>query len=458
MRPSLFQSFRGRIAEARRSEDLYFASLLDRNTIKSVFGGASEILDSATIYDTAVTLWTFLSQILSSDHGCVAAVAKLIAFRLGRGQKACSARTGAYCIARAQLDEQAMQRMVTHTGVAIERQAPDDWLWLGHRVVTADGTTITMADTAANQAEYPQQRAQAPGCGFPIARVVVMFALATGTVLNAAVGRYRGKLTAEVSLFRTIDDCVKKNDVFLGDRAYSGWFDMARLMGRGAHVVVRKHQLRKSDFRTGVRYGDDDHSISLPRPARPDWMTVEEYESYPATLDLRELRVRIDVPGFRVQEFIVHTSLLDALSYRKEDIAALYRRRWEAELNLRSLKTVMQMDHLRCKLPHRVRNELRAHLIGYNLIRQLMAEAALAGGIPPWRISFKGTMTTLVELIPILGACHDADECHESLLNCCRYHEVGNRPDRFEPRVRKRRPKPYKLMQKPRHSYKPNET
>ena len=457
MRPLEFLSFRARIAEARRSRDLFFASLLDRDAIKSVFGDASAILDSASIYNTATTLWVFLSQVLSIDHGCVAAIAKFIAFRRGRGQKACSARSGGYCIARDQLDEQAMQRLVTHTGAAIERQAPEHWLWLGHRVITADGTTITMADTEANQAEYPQLQAQAAGCGFPIMRVVVMFALATGTVLESAAGRYRGKLTAEVSLFRTIDACVGENDVFLGDRAYAGWFDMARLMGRGAHVVVRKHQLRHSDFRTGVRYGHDDHTIFLPRPARPDWMTVEEYESYPATLRLRELRVRIDVPGFRVQELIVHTSLHDANAYRKEDIAALYRRRWEAELNLRALKTVMQMDHLRCKLPHRVRNELRTHLIAYNLIRQVMAEAALAGGIQPWRISFKGTLTTVVEMIPILGASPLADDIYETLLQCCRSHEVGNRPNRYEPRVCKRRPKPHKLMQKPRHCYKPNE-
>lgn len=452
-----FSSFRSRIAQARQSGELYFASLLDRQTIDSVFGEASGILDSARTYTTATTLWVFLSQVLSTDHGCVAAVTKLIAFRCAAGQPACSPQTGAYCIARDQLDEPSMQRLVTRTGAAIEDQAPDHCLWLGHRVVSADGTTITMADTPQNQAEYPQLRAQAAGCGFPIMRCVVMFALATGVVLETAMGKYRGKLTAEVSLFREIDNCIEEDDVFLGDRAYSSWFDMARLMKRGVHVVVRKHQHRKSDFRTGIRYGKDDHSIQIDRPPRPEWMTPQEYANYPEFIIIREIRIRIEIEGFRSKEIIVHTSLHDDIEYSKEDIAALFRRRWQAELNLRSLKSIMQMEHLRCKKPHRVRNELRAHMIAYNLIRQVMVETAVEGGLQPWQISFKGTMSTVTEMLPILGMINNANELCGVLLASCRCRIVGNRPDRYEPRVLKRRPKPYKLMQKPRRQYKPGE-
>jgi len=454
---STFSSFRTRIAQARQSGDLYFASLLDRQTISSAFGDASGILDSARTYNTATTLWVFLSQVLSMDHGCVAAVTKLITFRCAAGLPPCSPQTGAYCIARDQLDEPSMQRLVAQTGEAIEDQAPDDWLWLGHRVVAADGTTITMADTPDNQTEYPQSRAQATGCGFPIMRCVVMFALATGVVLETAMGKYRGKLTAEVSLFREIDNCIVEDDVFLADRAYSGWFDMARLMQRGVHVVVRKHQHRKSDFRTGIRYGKDDHSIQIDRPQRPDWMTPVEYASYPEFIVIRELKIRVEIEGFRTKEIIVHTSLYDDIQYSKDDIAALFRRRWQAELNLRSLKTIMQMDHLRCKKPHRVRNELRAHMIAYNLIRQVMAEAAVEGGLQPWQISFKGTMSTVTEMLPVLGMISNANELYKVLMASCRRRLVGNRPDRYEPRVLKRRPKPYKLMQKPRCQYKPGE-
>ena len=454
---SEFGSLQSRVAHARQAGDLYFAALLPKETINESFGEARGILDRARIYITSVTVWVFLSQVLSTHHGCVTAVTKLIAYRVALGLAACCAKTGAYCIARDKLDEQAMQRLLRHTGQAVEEQAPDKWFWLGHRVITADGTTVTMADTAENQAEYPQQRAQAPGCGFPIMRMVVFFALATGTVLEIATGKYRGKLTHEVSLFREIDACLEENDVFLADRAYAGWFDMARLMARGAHVVVRKHQLRKNDFRTGRRLGHDDHVIRLQKPQRPTWMEQEEYDDYPEFIEIREVRIRVQQKGFRSREIIVHTSLLDDSEYSKDDIAALFRRRWQAELNLRSLKTVMQMDHLRCKKPHRVRNEVRAHLIAYNLIRQVMSEAAREAGVQPWQISFKATMSTLTDMLPVLGMIRDPAQLCRVLLACCQQHTVGNRPDRYEPRVLKRRPKQYKLMQKPRNDYKPGE-
>lgn len=452
-----FDSFRNRLRKARLSGDLFFSPLLSRETIASTFGEASGILDSARIYDTSVTLWVFLSQVLSIHHGCVSAVTKLIAHRVAQGLPACSCETGAYCLARDKLDENAMHRLVTQTGRAIDDQAPDHWLWLGHRVITADGTTVTMADTAENQAEYPQQRSQAPGCGFPIMRLVVLFTLSTGVVLETAMGKYRGKLTHEISLFRQIDQCIEEDDVFLADRAYSGWFDMARLIRRGVHVVVRKHQFRSSDFRTGVRFGKDDHAIHLHKPQRPQWMSHQEYESYPDFITVREIRVRVETNGFRTRELIVHTSLLDDNGYSKDDIAALFRRRWNAELNLRSLKTVMQMDHLRCKKPHRVRNELRAHMIAYNLIRQVMSEAAMEAGVQPWQISFKGTITTLTEMLPALVIGNDSHALCNLIFACCRTHVVGNRPDRYEPRVLKRRPKQYKLMQKPRRQYKPGQ-
>ena len=350
-----------------------------------------------------------------------------------------------------------MHRLVTSSGQAIDAKAPDHWLWLGHRVITADGATVTMADTSDNQEAYPQLSSQAPGCGFPIVRIVVLFALSTGVVLDMAMGRYKGKLTHEVSLFRQIDQIIQETDVFLADRAYAGWFEMARIMQRDAHIVVRKHQMRKSDFRTGIRYGKDDHSIQIDKPQRPAWMSEEEYETYPDFIMIREIKIRIANKGFRTREIIVHTSLWDDVNYTKEDIAALFRRRWQAELHLRSLKTIMQMEHLRCKKPHRVRNEIRAHMLAYNLIRGVMAEAAIEGGVQPWQISFKSTLTTVSDMLPMLGLISNVDELCDVLYQCCLQHAVGNRPDRYAPRVLKRRPKKYKLMQKPRKKYKPGQ-
>jgi len=451
----MFDSFRSRMAAARRDDQLFFAALIDQQTIRSSFGEASRILDSARIYTTAVTVWVFLSQMLSSGHNCVKAVAKLIAYRAAHGLTIPSARSGAYCRSRDKLDEPSMHRLVTETGAAIEDAVPDQWLWRGHRVIVGDGCTLTMADTPENQEAYPQMTTQKPGCGFPILRMVVFFGLATGVVLEAAMGRYKGKLTAEVSLFREMDEILQEDDVYLADRAYSGWFDIARQLARNVHVVLRKHQSRKTDFRTGVRYGKDDHAVFWDKPTRPTWMSKEEYAQYPAFLTLREIKVRIATLGFRTREAVVVTDLLDDIEYSKEDLAAIYRRRWQAELNLRSLKTIMQMDHLRCKEPHRVRNEIRAHFIAYNLVRQMMSEAAARGGVQPWQISFKGTMQTLNELLPVLGVIGNADQLCDIFFDCCLQHVVGNRPDRYEPRVRKRRPKPYKLMNKHRHTYQP---
>lgn len=452
-----FDSFRNRVHHARQCGELYFASLISKETIESTFGEATSILGAARVYTTAVTLWVFLSQVMSIHHGCVSAVAKLIAYRVAKGQSACSSRTGGYCIARSKLDEASMQRLVTTTGKAIEAKSPQHWLWLGHRVITADGATVTMADTPENQSEYPQLSSQAPGCGFPIARIVVLFALSTGAVLDMALGQYKGKLTHEVSLFRKIDKIIEKNDVFLADRAFAGWFEMARMMQRGAHVVVRKHQLRKSDFRSGIRFSKDDHAIELAKPVRPEWMCEEEYEKYPDVIMIREIKIRVTNTGFRTREIIVHTSLNDDIAYTKDAIATLFRRRWQAELNLRSLKTIMQMEHLRCHQPHRVRNEIRAHMLAYNLIRGVMSEAAMRGNIQPWQISFKATMTTITDTLPVLGIISDADELCDALFHSCLQHTVGNRLDRYEPRVLKRRAKKYKLMQKPRRSYKPRE-
>jgi hypothetical protein len=336
----------------------------------------------------------------------------------------------------------------------VEDAAPAAWRWLGHRVRVVDGSTLTMPDTPENQAEYPQLASQKRGCGFPIARILVVFSLAVGTVLEAAIGKYQGKQTGENSLFRTLHSTLQEGDVVLADRYFSGWFDLALLQQRGVQMVVRKHQLRATDFRTGQRLGHDDHLVCWNKPPRPEWMSQEQYATLPDSLTLRELRVRVEQRGFRTKEVLVITTLLDAEKYSAGEFAKLYRRRWQAELHLRSLKIVLQMDHLRCKTPHRVRNEFYMHLVGYNLIRRLMALAAFQAGVEPWTVSFKGALQTMNNLLPLLSSHVSTDRWCEALLEAIATHVVGDRPDRFEPRVKKRRPKNYKLMREPRENYK----
>jgi hypothetical protein len=283
---------------------------------------------------------------------------------------------------------------------------------------------------------------------------VLVFSLSVGTALAAAIGKYQGKQTGENSLFRTLYPILKEGDVVLADRYFSGWCDIALLQQRRVDTVIRKHQLRATDFRAGQRLGRGDHLVCWSKPARPDWMSDAQYASLPESLTMREVRVHVEQKGFRTRELVVVTTLLDCKQYTAAEIAKLYRRRWQAELNLRSLKIVLQMDHLRCTAPHRVRNEFHMHLVAYNLIRRLMAIAASRAGVEPWTVSSKGTLQTWHNLLPTLWTSISTDEWCNALLDAIATHRVDDRPDRFEPRVKKRRPKNYKLIREPREIYK----
>jgi hypothetical protein len=448
----MVQSFHAAVAEARRHGDLYFAALLPEDDIEKAFGRA-RLFWQGWIYTPAVTVWTFLAQCLSADHSCREAVARLIAWRVACGLKPCSAHTGAYCTARGDLPEEAVHELVRNTGKQVEDEAPEIWLWHGRKVRVVDGSTTSMPDTEANQAAYPQMKAQRPGCGFPIARLLVVFSLAVGTVVEAAIGQYKGKQTGENSLFRRLYDVLGEGDIILADRYFSGWCDIALPLQRGVDLVLRKHQLRRSDFRTGQRLGTEDHLVVWSRPQRPGWMSAEQYATLPDALTLRELRIRVVQKGMRTRSLVVVTTLLDAEQYPAEEIALLYRQRWQAELHLRSLKVVLQMDRLRCLTPEHVHNEFFMHLVGYNLIRNVMAAAARQSRQAPWEISFKGTLQTLGQFLPLLAANVALEVWCEALLTAIATHVVGHRPDRFEPRRVKRRPKPYKLLQKHRRLY-----
>ena len=282
---------------------------------------------------------------------------------------------------------------------------------------------------------------------------MAIFSLSVGTVLEAAIGKYEGKQTGENSMFRKLHGSLAEGDVVLADRYFSGWFDIAMLLLRGVDVVVRKHQLRRTDFRTGWRLGKSDHVVVWRKPPCPRWMSAKEYAEFPEEVALREIRVRVCQKGFRAKSIVVVTTLLDAEQYPREEIALLYRQRWQAELHLRSLKIVLEMDHLRCKTPERVRNEFYVHLLSYNLIRSVMATAAFQSQKTPWQISFKGTLQTLNQFLPLLAARANADTWCRALLRAVASHVVADRPGRIEPRLVKRRPKPYKHIREPRQNY-----
>ncbi len=241
----------------------------------------------------------------------------------------------------------------------------------------------------------------------------------------------------------------------LADRYFSGLSDIALLLQGGIDIVVRKRQRRATDFRAGKRSGKDDHLVFRARPQCPKWMSVEQYATLPDELTLREVRIHATQKGFRTKSLVAATTMLDAEAYPPAEIALLYRRRWRAELHLRSLKIVLQMDHLRCKTPERVRNEFWSRLIGYNLIRGVMVAAASQSGRSPWEISFEGTPQTLDRFLPILLSRISSETRCTALLTAVVTHVIGNRPDRFEPRLRKRRPKPHEHPREHRRNYKP---
>jgi hypothetical protein len=411
------------------------------------------------IYSPLVTLWVFLGQILSADHSCRAAVARLIAHRISRGQSPCSAETGAYCQARQRLPEKLFSDVARQTGRALDAKVDAQWLWKRRRVYVYDGSSVTMPDTPENQRAYPQPVAQKPGLGFPLARIAAVFSLACGAVLDVGICRYAGKGQSELGMLRTLWNMFRPGDVMLADRLMCAWTEMVMLMQRGVDCVCRLTSHRRADFRRGKRLGLGDHIVTWLKPTKPRSIDRETYDALPEFLMIRECRVRVEQPGFRCQTLIVATTLLDADEFTKDDLAHLYRARWNGELDLRSLKQTLQMDILRCKTPELVRKELWTHILAYNLIRTVIAQAAMKHGIEPRTISFKGAVQTLEAFQPMIAMKGEHApafrmQLYQQILDAIATHRVANRPDRFEPRRRKRRPKPYDRLMKPRHEAK----
>ena len=405
------------------------------------------------IYSPCVTLWIFLSQVLSTDHSCRNAVARLLAFRTARGQSPCSTDTGSYCEARQRLPEELLVRLTRQTGQELQKQATAAWHFHGRPVKLLDGSTVSMPDTPENEAAFGKPANQRGRCGFPIARIVVLLCLATGAALELMMGPCRGKKTGELSLFRNLQDRLEAGDILLGDRLFCTYCDIVRVVARGVDVVLRLHAHRHVDFRRGHRLGHDDHLVAWHKPfQQPDWLSAEEFAALPAEWVLREVRVQVAIPGFRLRWLVVVTTLTNHEQFPPEEIARLFRQRWHAELDLRSIKSVMQMDVLRCKTPDMVRKEMWVHLLAYNLLRNIMCAAAEEHGLLVREISFKGTLqlfNAFYELL-ITSTPHNLQSLCTTLLDALRDHRVGNRPDRYEPRKRKRAAKPYPAMKRPR--------
>jgi hypothetical protein len=340
-------------------------------------------------------------------------------------------------------------------GRNLDERVDRRWLWRGRRVCLFDGTTVSMPDTPQNRAEYPLAYNQAPGTSFAIARVGAVISLSCGAVLDLGICRYAGKGQGEVSLLRRLWDVLRPGDVLLGDRLMSGWVGMLLLKQRGVDTVSRLSAHRRADFRKGRRLGKDDHLVQWKKPTSIRSVDRRTYNALPDSITVREARFRVEQPGFRTRSVVVVTTLLDPAQASREELASLYRARWNNELDLRSIKVTLQMDMLRCKAPELVRKEVWIHALAYNLIRTVMAQAAAGAGVPPRSISFTAALQVLEAFRPLLACGTDRGAGHravldEQLLRAIAVHRVADRPDRFEPRMAKRRPKRYDRLTRPR--------
>jgi hypothetical protein len=436
---------------------LPFASVLSAERIERVFTKHGNLFAVNAIYSTVITLWAFVGQVLRDDKeaSCQAAVARIVTHQQVTGASVPTEDTGDYCRARRKLSEAALHDLTVEIAEELEEQAEEAWLWKEkHHAKLVDGFTFTMPDTPANQAEYPQPSSQKEGVGFPIARACAILSLATACAMDLAIGPYSGKETGETALLREMLHSFLPEDVVVADRFYCSFMMIALLLIRNVEVCARMHQRRHVDFRRGRRLGKYDHLVEWTKPARPAWMDEEMYAAIPTKITLREIRFNVHEPGYRVQSLTVVTTLIDADEYSKEDIAQLYGFRWNSELDIRSIKQTLNLDHVRCKSPTMVRKELWTTLLGYNLIRTTAAAAASLHGKQPRQISFTGTCQYVLSAWMLISSDlitpNDILWLCKTLLRQIAQCEVANRPGRIEPRVLKRRRHRYKLMQEPR--------
>lgn len=436
--------------------DLAFAQLLERDLVQQVFARHGALFGG--VFHTAVVLWAFMSQVLrdGKEASCQSAVARISSYLARFGMRIPDSNTGDYCKARAKLSEEALHDLCCEVASTTEGNADSNWLWKSKTTYLIDGFTCQMQDTIKNQKAYPQHTAQKPGLGFPIARCVGLISLATGCLVNAAMGRFKGKGTGETALFTRLFGNLKSGDVVVADRHYCSYWLICYLMQVGVHVCFRKHQTRHTDFRKGKRVGKKDHIVVWPRSKRPEWMSKEDYAKLPLEIKLREIGYMIVEPGRKQQPFVIVTTMFEEAGENhvtSEELSALYGFRWNVELDIRSIKSNMNLGFLRCKSPEMIHREFWTTLLAYNLIRSTIALAATMSGVLPRTISFTSAcqyvLASWQEFWNLRNEWSWHTYCEQMLtaISACR---VSNRPGRFEPRVVKRRRDQYNLMSEPR--------
>ena len=417
----------------------------------------SGALSRRRLFSKENTFWAFLSQVLDADGGCQEVVRKLQAFSAMKSKALPSSSTAAYCQARKKLEISDLEAILKYTSDRL--QSTNEIVGLqGRHVVVVDGTGLSMPDTKENQQVWPQQKHQNPGCGFPQAALCACFSLQTGGLLSHELGN---KKSHELPMLRKQWGTFKPGDIFLGDKGFCSFFDIYSFKKMGVDsVVTLARRMPVAEMESVKILGKDDLLIHWKKPRRnkASSYSKEDWRGLPKNLLLRQIKVTVNQPGFRVKKFYIITTLLDAEDYPANEIADLYYQRWDVELFFRDIKTTMGMDILRCKTPDMVRKEILMHLIAYNCIRCLMLEVANRQKVKASRISFKGSIQALRQWEPHLNQGNITRQKQNDLINLLYESIAGKinpyRPGRSEPRAVKRRPKPFQSLTAPRHEMK----
>ena len=397
--------------------------------------------------------YSFIWQVLQPRTACRTVLRQIQAFceteTLHLGEN-----TSGYCQARARLPISCVQAALKQSASAARRFCPEGVPGWKRPVKVVDATCIRLPDTQANRNVYPYAGCQRPGCGFPVMKVLALFCLASGAVLEAVCDAWK---TGDMRLFLQILPRLHPGDILLGDRAFCGWFLLAKLPTLGVDVVARLRGSRLQKADPHRRLGPNEWLVTRERPlACPPYLTADQWRKLPAQITVRIIRSRLSRPGFRTHELWLCTTLLDPDLYPAHQIARLYLRRWEIELCFRDIKTTMGMEELRCRSPEMIYKELLIFLTAHNFIRCLVAQAAAAHHVPLTRISFKGAVDTARSFhsaMRLARTIRKARQLHARLLEILARDLIPYRPDRAEPRAVKKRPKPYQRLTKPRHCY-----
>lgn len=412
------------------SQNDVILDILSREKHQQILNTVGEF--RARTYTPLKTLYTNILEVLSSDKSSKNAVAGVNVGRLVSEKTPVSPNTGSYVKAKQRLEEEPIHELVKSVGCSPLKKVPKSWLAYGRDVKLFDGTILTLQDTKANNEQYPKHSNKKDAVGYPQIRLLAVFSLITGSIIDYALDATKGKGTGEVTLLRSILDCINEGDIAIGDALFCNFFLIHDLMEKKVDAIVPGHIQRCYDFNEGTILGKKDHITQWNKPRRPKWMSKEAYKKYPKTIQIRE---------FEVNGVVYTTTFMDASLYPKEELYTLYKRRWDVELHLRSLKTHMKMDKLSSITPSMVRKEIGVHLLAYNIIRELMVDGGIKGNALPTRISFKGTLQLLNQFTPhFISIPKDKKAAlYSQMLTLIVKNKVGKRPGRVEPRaIRKR--------------------